>query len=234
LAASTRRSRAPLALVLLGGLGLVASVTSVTRTARIARQARRVPGEILDVGVEERQVWRPLGRRETRYRAYAFYRYEFEGREYEGETLSAFRFPVLRSEAYQRSLVSAYAVGQERGVHVLADDPRRSFLSVSVDWWLVLPWMLGSAGIAVLGLAVHRHSRLSSDRRAPIRAGRWLPATGLVLGLPIALLGFRLYRLGDPPWILALGLLLIAALGLLPRLLRRRPGPRPVRSVPGP
>lgn len=193
----------------LGGLGWMAG--QVVATSRIASRAEQVPATILNVGLEEEWSWRPLGRKEYRETARAHYYYFLDGVEYEGGQISALRLP-LRSNAHHRSLIEGLEVGQSVPVFVHPDDPGQSYLSVAIDWWLVGAVFLFTATLAATGLTttVLAWRRLHRGG-GPLRRGRWLLSVGGGIGLSVVMLGSRLVFLGDPPGLLVVGLLILAA-----------------------
>lgn len=178
---------------------------------RFAAEAERTWGVadalVLDARCDELVVPQPYGRTMTRRLPALWYVYVVAGEEYEGRAIAPLWLPFLDSDHYQQAALQSLAPQQSTTVRFDPAEPARSYLSLSVDRWLLVSLLLTLGGIALQsGSAWLRALHGTSGRAAP-RAGFALAGVGLLL------LAARHAAWGEwtaEPWIGGVALLVVA------------------------
>lgn len=202
-----------------GGVAwLAGELSSVWRAQRDFVAA---PAIVLEAGLDEIVVPRPFGRISTRRLPHVFFAYQVGEREFEGRGIAPLWLPFVDSDAYQSEVIAGLSPLDETTVRYDPADPRRSYLTLEFDRYLVASWLAFLAGAAAAsGGALFRALR---DSPPPAGAPR---LAALLCGL--GLLGMAARHAGwgevEPLLLLAGGsVLLFAAWPWLRGALRRPP-----------
>jgi hypothetical protein len=202
--------------VLAGGL-LLTTGRSTLHQVLAERDFLAVPGQLLSVGVEEQESWRPLGRPATVERPRAFYAYFHDGVEYEGTQISpAMAAPAVLA-TFQRHAIHLLEANRPVLVYVNPDEPRQSYLVVRADWYLLGPIIVLQCSLAcaagILGWCLHRWNRRGIPPGS--RARSCVLGTGLCIGTALLCLGARCIVLGGSSWALVAGALVLLLFAIL-------------------